>query len=110
MTSEEFNLFLDNVIRVHIKGVMCAKSDEYSRREDKLYNFYRAGAMSENSPEECLRGMKLKHDVSLDDMLNDLCIDKTHPQELWQEKLGDSINYLILLWALLKERYDWENK
>jgi len=27
--------------------------------------------------------------------------------ELLEEKIGDAINYLILLEALIKERYDW---
>ena len=107
MTTEQFDKLLENILEVHVKGVMCKKSKEYSRGADKLYNFYRAGEMSQKSPEECLRGMKLKHDVSLDDMLDDLMRDHENPQELWQEKLRDEINYLILLWALLSERYEW---
>ena len=108
MTPEVFDKLLENILEVHVKGVMCKKSKEYSRGLDKLYNFYRAAEMRNSSPEECLRGMKLKHDVSLDDMLEDLETDLVHPQELWQEKLRDKINYLILLWALLSERYEWE--
>jgi hypothetical protein len=108
MTQNEFDRLLINIMEVHVKGVMCKKSEEYSRGDDKLYNFKRASEMSGNNPEECLRGMKLKHDVSLEDMLDDLWDDVEHPQELWQEKLRDEINYLILLWALLSERYEWE--
>lgn len=108
MTQDEFNQFLDHVIEKHIKATMCRKSAEYASGEDKLHNFKKASRIRDVSPEECLRGMKLKHDVSLDDMLNDLLLGKEHPQAIWQEKLGDEINYWFLLWALLKERYDWE--
>lgn len=108
MTVDEFNRFMDFVIEHHIKGVMCKKSAEYASGEDKLHNFKKAAAMRGLPPEECLRGMMLKHDVSIDDMLDDLInLDKEYSQELWQEKLHDKINYLFLLWALLYERYNW---
>jgi hypothetical protein len=108
MIQDDFNKLLDAIYEHRIKGVMCKKSAEYARGGDKLYNFYRAASMSEKTPIECLRGMKLKHDVSVDDMLNDEAGGKEHSQALWTEKLGDKINYLLLLWALLHEKYDWE--
>lgn len=114
MTPETFDKFLDYVWEKHIKGVMSNKSKEYARGNDKLYNFKRAGQMANRSSLEALRGMKLKHDVSIDDMLNDeddmivADIAPAHPQELWEEKLHDEINYLLLLWALLYEKYDWK--
>ena len=110
MTPDKFNQFMDYVIEKHILEVMYSKSAEYARGDDKLYNFYRAAEMSGKTPIECLRGMKLKHDVSIDDMLNDL-LDPTqieHTQERWQEKLSDDINYLFLLWALLAEKHGWK--
>lgn len=111
MTPEKFNEFMDFVIEKHIKNVMCEKSAEYAKGGDKLYNFKRASQMRGLPPEECLRGMKLKHDVSIDDMLDDLINpDKEYSQERWQGKLHDEINYLFLLWALLLERYGWELK
>lgn len=111
MTIERFNEFMDFVIEHHIKGVMCKKSAEYAKGLDKLHNFKKAAQMRGLPPEECLRGMKLKHDVSIEDMLDDLLEKGTeYPQGLWQEKLHDQINYTFLLWALLMERYDWELK
>lgn len=110
MTQEKFNELIDFIYNKHIKEVMCSKSVEYARGSDKLYNFKKAALMSGKTPIECLRGMKLKHDVSLDDMLNDDIGGKEFSQELWQEKLHDKINYLLLLWALLFEKYHWELK
>ncbi|KKL68834.1 hypothetical protein LCGC14_2121060, partial [marine sediment metagenome] len=86
----------------------CAKSAEYARGGDKLYNFYRAAVIDNISPIEALRGMHLKHRTSILDMLDDLEQGKGHTQELWSEKLADSINYHFLLWALLAERYGWD--
>ena len=110
MTQEKFNEFIDFIFNKHIKEIMCTKSSEYARGGDKLYNFKRAAQMKNSTPLECLRGMKLKHDVSIDDMLNDERDDKQHPQELWQEKLHDEINYLLLMWAILFEKNGWELK
>lgn len=108
MIQEKFNEFMDFVIDKHIKGVMCSKSAEYARNNDKLHNFKKAAKMSGKTPIECLRGMMLKHDVSIEDMLDDLILGKTFSQELWQEKLHDKINYMFLLWAILFEENKWE--
>lgn len=110
MEIDKFNELVDYIVEERIKKVMCNKAAEYSRGNDKLYNFYRAAEVDKITPVEALRGMMLKHDVSIKDMLDDLsCWDKHHPKELWEEKLTDKINYLILLWALLKEKYEWDN-
>jgi hypothetical protein len=110
MTFTEFDKFMQYVIDKHILEVMCSKSAEYSRGDDKLHNFKRAGELDNISPIEALRGMHLKHRVSVQDMLDDLLNPERieHTQELWQEKLSDTINYYFLLWALLMEKYGWE--
>lgn len=108
MSPDKFNEFMDYVIQKHILDVMCKKSAEYARGGDKLYNFYRAGEIDNISPIEALRGMHLKHRTSILDMLDDLEAGKEHPQELWSEKLADSINYHFLLWALLAEKHGWK--
>lgn len=110
MTEKKFDEFMEFVIDKYIKEVMCKKSAEYARGNDKLYNFKRAAQMSGKTPLECLRGMKLKHDVSIDDMLNDDVNGEEYTQERWQEKLSDDINYLFLMWARLFEKYNWELK
>ena len=45
--------------------------------------------------------MMAKHTVSVYDMCN---IGDNYPLELWSEKITDSINYLILLRALVEEK------
>lgn len=124
MNLEDFDKLVDYVIEKRIKGVMCAKSAEYARGDDKLHNFKRAAEVSGLTPLKCLQGMKLKHDVSILDMLNDIVAIPNHPvrtdigtehvlnsipftREKWEEKIGDDINYLILMLALLYEEYDW---
>ena len=108
MTIEKFNKLVNYIVEERVKKVMCAKSAEYARGNNKLHNFYRAAEVDGISPIEALRGMQLKHRVSISDMLDDLMQGKHHPKELWHEKLTDTINYDILLWALLQEVEEWE--
>ncbi len=108
MEFSDFDRLVEYVVEKRIKGVMCEKSAEYARGGDKLYNFKRAAEVSGKTPLECLQGMKLKHDVSILDMLADECGDLTeHTKEKWEEKISDDINYLILMLALLYEEHGW---
>ena len=109
MKIDKFNELVDFIVEQRIRKVMCNKAAEYSRGDDKLYNFYRAAEVDRITPVEALRGMHLKHRVSVLDMLDDLQNDIHHPKELWHEKLTDTLNYYILMWAILSEEEQWEN-
>ena len=59
--------------------------------------------MQKCTPVKALGGMMAKHTVSVYDLIEDYEQGKTISQEMWAEKIGDSINYLLLLTALLEE-------
>ena len=44
-----------------------------------------------------------KHTVSVYDLIDDYKQGKAISKEMWAEKIGDSINYLLVLTALLEE-------
>ncbi len=105
MTTDEFN----RIVRIRCEKIMTTltiKAAEYSRG-DRLSNFKAAANFLECTPEKALMGMRVKHEVSIRDMVEDLKrgphSHHWHPEK-WDEKLGDSINYLILLEALIIER------
>lgn len=77
--------------------VLCAKAEEYAAIDDRLHNFKAAAALQDISPREALAGMMAKHTISIYDMLGS---DYEYTDEVWDEKITDSINYLILLKAL----------
>ena len=80
------------------------KDKEYTRGDDKLHNFKRAGMVLGVSPEEALLGMMSKHVVSVLDMTADV-IAGNHPiQALIDEKFSDLHNYFFLLEGLIRER------
>lgn len=79
------------------------KGEEYSRDGDRLWNFKRAGAKTRKTPAQALLAMKVKHDVSVDDMVDMLDLGIIPSKEAVAEKIGDSINYLLLLEGLIEE-------
>lgn len=103
MYSKRFNKVVEDRIR-KIKDTLASKGKEYST-DDKLHNFKKAGRILNCSKEEALRGMLMKHIVSVDDLINNLEF-KTPSIAVIDEKLGDIINYYILLEACLVERLD----
>lgn len=97
MTNSQFNKILESRIK-RIKQTLNKKAGEYARN-DRLYNFKRASEIQRNKPEQALMGMFMKHLVSVIDIIE----TGDYTTELINEKIGDSINYLILLEAILKE-------
>lgn len=117
MNIEMFSKLLEYRIEL-MRSVLAAKSAEYSTQADKLHNFKRAGQMLQCTPEKALIGMWTKHIISILDIVDKIevinqeagLVFNVKPEGLGiteamiEEKLGDAINYLILLEALLKER------
>ena len=87
---------------------LCAKGDEYARDGDRLWNFKVAGRKLDCHPAEALAGMMIKHTVSVDDIIDGLSRGIVPPKEIVAEKIGDSINYLLLLEGLIEEERQME--
>lgn len=103
MNSKDFNELVEARCN-KIKSTLASKGKEYSTDDDKLHNFNKAGVRSGQSREKALMGMKLKHEISIDDILNKIDSGVYPSIEVIDEKIGDTINYLILLEACLVDR------
>ena len=102
MNAEDF----DKIVAARMawcNKTLCAKGDEYARDGDRLWNFKAAGRKRNQHPAQALAGMEVKHDVSVDDIIDGLARGIVPPKELVAEKIGDSINYLLLLEGLVEE-------
>lgn len=97
MNEEDFNDAVEVEIS-RIQGVLFGKNRNYNPGDDKLATFKKAAAIQGNTPEQALLGMASKHLVSVTDMVKS---DDYYPPEVWDEKVGDSIVYFILLRALV---------
>lgn len=102
MTDAEFNKIVEARIE-KIRKVLGKKAKEYARG-DRLHNFKRTAAMLQCTPERALIGFLAKHIVSILDLVDDIEQGKPVDLAAWDEKLGDSVNYHVLLDALIIER------
>lgn len=100
MNSVKFDKVVEGCID-KIKSVLQKKSQEYSSDDDKLHNFNKAkDLMRCKTKEFALLGMLNKHLVSVIDMIEKYEKTGKLPNSyLLDEKIGDSINYFILLKA-----------
>lgn len=98
MTVEE----RDKTIRITIDKcmrVLKEKAEGYSTDEDVLHNFRVAAGLQGCSVTQALAGMMTKHTVSVYDMING---GQAYASDKWDEKIGDLINYLLLLRVAVK--------
>lgn len=104
MTNEEFEIIKNGCI-AEINRVLGNKAREYASKKDRLHNFNEAKKIYRcNTREYALLGMLNKHLISVVDMIEKYEKDNILPDEnMVEEKIGDSINYLILLKALFLE-------
>ena len=101
MTTDIFNKVIDDQIE-KCRSVLIGKAKEYADNEndDRLHNFKNAGGMMSESPRSALAGMMAKHTISIYDMCKS---DDDFSIAQWEEKIGDHINYLLLLKAVVVE-------
>lgn len=101
MNKEEFEKVITGRI-AKCFDVLADKAEEYAT-SDRLHNFKVAAQLQGVTAIAALGGMMAKHTVSIYDLINDFESGKDVPCELWDEKIGDHINYLLLLTALIEE-------
>lgn len=87
-----------------IHKVLTKKAAEYARG-DRLSNFKTAAQIQKDTPEQICVNFMMKHIVSILDIVDDLDGGKVATEDMVNEKIGDAINYLILLDALFWERH-----
>jgi len=98
MLLKQFNEVTQEQVQ-HCLNVLKEKGDEYVFGEDRLEHFKEAAISQNTHPEQALYSMLSKHLISLQGM----CKHSSGCKARWQEKITDSINYLLLLWALVVE-------
>lgn len=99
MTNEEFMLEVEASIN-RAKKTLAYKASVYAPHNDRLENFKCAASVQGINPIQALVGMMTKHYVSVCEMSkNPLYFDL----KVWNEKLGDLRNYVLLCEALIRD-------
>lgn len=99
ITAEEFEAIIKKQIDESTR-LLTMKRAEYFGGVDRLHNFRTVSALTGQPMREVLAGMMAKHTASLYDLLFS---GTTHEKYLWDEKITDHINYLLILQAVLFE-------
>lgn len=105
MDNRRFDAVVNNRMD-RVASTLYYKNDAYNNQEmssDRLRSFKTAAHLQGISPREALAGMMAKHTASIYDMCRD---GHPHSLELWDEKITDHINYLILLDAVVQDEMD----
>lgn len=105
MKRERFNEIVDQTLG-QVTEVLIEKSVEYSRNDNPFHNFDVGARKTGLIREKVLDGMALKHEISIDDIVNDIEEGKLPTYDLINEKFGDAINYLILKKASIIDRIE----
>ena len=100
MTSLEFEKHVD-YCRIRIESTLMKKTREYRRGNNPFHNFDRAAKITGESSAKALKGMWMKHLVSIFDIIDDAESGKLPTEDQLAEKISDSINYQILLEGLI---------
>jgi len=103
MNNEQFDEIVESRLKKIQEILLLKRSDYAAGDRDRLHNFHRAADMLNCTAAKALVGMWTKHVISILDMVDDLPhFNRT--EDYIDEKIGDAINYLILLEAMLKEK------
>lgn len=99
MKDEQFNASIDYTLTA-ANNMLTRKSSGYSKQDDRLHNFRVAAALNGCTMEQALWGMLTKHIISIRDMV---LSGESYSDDVWDEKVGDAINYLAILKAITVE-------
>ena len=112
MTSIDFDKYITEQVEACLT-LLVGKGEDYADNagDDRLNHFKVAADLMEVDQKVALMGMASKHLVSVSKM----CMSgKRYSLAKWSEKITDSINYMLILWAMLHDGYsdevlsDWE--
>lgn len=99
----EFENIVEQTLN-HVRETLIVKGKEYRRNNNPFHNF-EVGARKKNiTREKALDGMLLKHEVSIEDITNDLDLGILPTESAVNEKFGDALIYLIIKKAMLIDR------
>lgn len=99
MNIQDFNNLVEEQFGI-CRAILETKGKEYAPDvADRLSAFKTAAKLQHKTPIQALGGQMSKHTISLYEMIENNSSDA----DLWKEKITDSMNYLLLLTALLQD-------
>ena len=112
MTKTDFNTIVQRRTEL-IHSVLNSKGNEYAMDTDAFDNFKSGVNIAfADTPEKVAWEYMTKHLQSIKSILNNVANDSssTPSIEVIEEKIGDAINYLILIEGMLKEKRECQTQ
>lgn len=105
MNIKEFDKYINEQIQKCL-DILISKGKEYDNDpSDRLQDFKQAGKLQNTNQVKALFGMLSKQLVSLGNFCTQGDVID-YPIQKWEERITDSINYLLILSAMLKEEFN----
>lgn len=83
---------------------LCAKNNEYGNESDALYHFTRAAELHKTSSEDIALKYATKHLISVISLVEQSTRNEMLYKSFVDEKMGDLVCYLLLIWAMLSDK------
>ncbi len=99
MVTHDEKLKIVNDLLCKSMAILEQKGNSYTT-EDCLSNFKQAAMLQGCTTAQALWGMAAKHIISISNMIANKI---EYDESIWDEKLGDAINYLLLLKVVIEE-------
>jgi hypothetical protein len=103
MTEDEFDEVIDKTLN-KARDILIVKGKEYRRNGNPFHNFDEGARMRGMLREKVLDGFVLKHEISVNDMVNDIDKGILPSKEVVEEKFGDILVYLLIKKASILDR------
>lgn len=100
MQEEEFHILEKEILNRAQQNLVSKATRDYGTTTDKLFNFHSAAPIL-GSPELVCLSYATKHFLSIAKYVQER---KTLSQDLALEKIGDMISYMVIMYALMRER------
>jgi hypothetical protein len=103
MTEKHFDAIVLSTIDT-LKELLITKGREYRRNDNPLHNFEAAARKKGITREQALDGFLLKHEVSIDDIVDDMSKGTFPSREAVEEKMNDILVYNLIKKASILDR------
>lgn len=99
MNADDFKSHVVEFVEKQL-DLLLRKNGGYNDNSDALRNFKVVAVLNHQTPEQALWGMASKHVASIADMISS---GQEFSAEIWDEKVGDLLNFMLLLRALVDD-------
>lgn len=99
MDKETFEKYKNQLLK-KAANIRREKEEEYHSTTDIIGSFRRIAAFRNKETAQSIVDLAAKQLVSISDMVDD---EEGYPIEVWEEKIANSLNYLMKLYACIRE-------